>query len=118
MLNNQSICDKLFIPLTSENIDVFSNYPESSPPIKPIINHPFINSKSAEEDYSDEKDIYREALEEIFVYDFYPNDDYDIISFNIPYLKQNKNMSFPSVLVFNKLPESLQYEVRSKHYLK
>lgn len=39
----------------------------------------------------------------------------DILCFNIPYLKQNTKMFFPSYLFFIKTPKNLRYEIRSKH---
>ena len=54
-------------------------------------------------------------MENVFCFDLRGNNEDDILCFNIPYLKQNTKMFFPSYLFFKKIPKNLRYEIRSKH---
>lgn len=66
-------------------------------------------------DYDDHKEEYIEALEELFVYEYYNEDGFDIISYKQNYLKHNTNVYLPSVLYFNAAPNVLRYEISSKY---
>ncbi|MGK9160697.1 hypothetical protein [Bacillus subtilis] len=66
-------------------------------------------------DYDDHKEEYIEALEELFVYEYYNEDGFDIIRFKQNYLKHNTNVYLPSVLYFNAAPNVLRYEISSKY---
>ena len=59
---------------------------------------------------------YRNDLESSFFYDFYHDDDYDIIKFNLNYLKHNDKLFFPTNLFFKKEINELKYEITSKHF--
>ena len=41
--------------------------------------------------------------------------NYDVLVFHINYLKHNTRMAFPSILIFNEVPEFIDYEMTSKH---
>ena len=83
------------------------------PKIQPIFG-PF-NKPSAEELYNLKKKEYKEIIEHIFCYDYYTRDDMDILKFHIDKLKHNTVMAFPSVLVFEEVPDSIDYEISSKY---
>lgn len=59
---------------------------------------------------------YRNDLESSFSYDFYDNDDSDIIKFNLNYLKHNDKLFFPTNLFFKSELNELKYEITSKHF--
>ena len=40
---------------------------------------------------------------------------FDILSFNIEYLKHNTSMAFPSKLLFKNVPRIIEYEITSKY---
>ncbi|MCL2362272.1 MAG: hypothetical protein FWC73_10720 [Defluviitaleaceae bacterium] len=117
-LCNKAEMEELLFTLIHDclvDVEIYTSYPRvafnaSSLPIS----FPF-NRKSASEEYQEEAEAYNDALERVFCYNYYDTSQYDIWSFNIPYLKQNTNMSFPTMLTFNKLPEFIVYEIRSKH---
>jgi len=67
------------------------------------------------EKYVEQTDIYTDSIDELFCYKFRKATQSDVWSFNVPFIKQNTIVSFPSLLVFNKLPQYLEYEIRSKH---
>lgn len=93
------------------DIEDFSNYP-----IVPYIPQTFSNPfKSRSEEIAEQREEYQEMLEYVFCYDLRETQRDDILCFNIPYLKQNTKMFFPSYLFFTKKPENLRYEIRSKH---
>lgn len=92
-------------------IEDFSNYP-----VIPYIPQPIYNPfKSAEEELAEKQEEYQEMLENVFCYDKRENTKEDILCFNVPYLKQNTKMFFPSYLFFNTIPGVIRYEIRSKH---
>lgn len=75
--------------------------------------NPF-NSPSDTEKYEKEKRKYDTAFENIFYYKPFDGADNDILTFHIDYLKHHTVMAFPSVLLFNKVPPYIEYEIRSK----
>ena len=101
----------LFCGHHDADIEDFSNYPVV-PYIPQAIPNPF---KSIDEEISEQREEYQEMIESAFCYDLRENDKEDILCFNIPYLKQNTKMFFPSFLFFMKTPKYLRYEIRSKH---
>lgn len=101
----------LFAGYHDADIEDFSNYPDR-PYISQSLPFPF---KSREEEIAEQRTEYQGLLEDVFCYDLRKNEDDDILCFNIPYLKQNTKMFFPSFLFFVKEPKDLRYEIRSKH---
>ena len=101
----------LFCGHHDADIENFSNYPVA-PYIPQAIYNPF---KSRDEEISEQREEYQEMMESIFCYDLRESDKEDILCFNIPYLKQNTKMFFPSYLFFLRIPKNLRYEIRSKH---
>lgn len=89
----------------------YSNYPVSPyiPQMPPVL------FKSKDEKVSEQREKYQEMMEYVFCYDFRKTDKDDVLCFNVPYLKQNTKMFFPSYLFFTKIPKNLRYEMRSKH---
>ena len=101
----------LFAGYHDADIEDFSNYPVR-PYIPQTFSFPF---KSRDEEIAEQREEYQGLLEEVFCYDLRKNEADDILCFNIPYLKQNTKMFFPSFLFFVKEPKDLRYEIRSKH---
>lgn len=93
------------------DIEDYSHYP-ISPYIPQTFSYPF---KSRSEEIAEKREEYQDMLEYVFCYDLRETDSDDILCFNIPYLKQNTKMFFPSYLLFTRTPENLRYEIRSKH---
>ncbi len=116
MFNQNSLEETLFMIETLVNIDGFSNYPPASTYHMPNMDMAILmQGKSASEEYAEYKETYNDAIEQLFCYTTFSDGQYDILSFNIPYLKQNTNMGLPSVLVFNDLPQVIGFEIRSKY---
>lgn len=88
----------------------------SSYPIAPYFPQAFSNPfKSRSEEIAEKREEYQKMLEHVFCYELRETATDDILCFNIPYLKQNTKMFFPSFLFFAKMPKNLRYEIRSKH---
>lgn len=102
----------LFAGYHDPEIDDYSNYPASISYIPPTLPYPL---ESAEENLKKQQKKYLNQIEDIFCYDIRENENEDIFMFNIPYLKQNTKMFFPSFLFFQTIPERIRYEIRSKH---
>ena len=101
----------IFAGNSHADIEEFSNYPVFSY-IPQSFSNPF---KTREEEIAEQCEEYQQMLEYVFCYDLRETKDDDILCFNIPYLKQNAKMFFPSYLFFAKKPKNLRYEIRSKH---
>lgn len=93
------------------DIEDYSHYP-ISPYIPQALPKLF---KSRSEEIAEKREEYQDMLEYVFCYDLRETEKDDILFFNIPYLKQNTKMFFPSYLFFNRKPKNLRYEIRSKH---
>jgi len=116
MFNENSLEETLFMIEALVDVDGFSNYPPALTYHMPDINMAiFMQGKSASEEYAEYKDTYDDAIERLFCYAAFSDERHDILSFNIPYLKQNTSMGLPTVLVFNDLPQEIEFEIRSKH---
>ena len=94
----------------SDTITPFTGYPVSFTPQIPPLFH-----VSASEEYKQQKEKYQGEIERIFCYQYYENEEYDIIVFHINYIKHNTNMAFPSLLLFKENPGEIIYEVTSKY---
>ncbi|MCY8814529.1 hypothetical protein P8917_09675 [Bacillus atrophaeus] len=94
----------IFKPEKSVSIQEYKDYPNT--PYTPRFDWT---------DYEDQKEEYLEVLEELFIYDFYNEDGFDIISYKQKYLKHNNNVYLPSLLYFNSAPNVLRYEISSKY---
>lgn len=62
------------------------------------------------------KTEYKNKLSTTFCYDYFQEGEYDIFCYNQKYIKQNTSIFFPSVLIFNDVPDKLHYEITSKHF--
>lgn len=49
------------------------------------------------------------------IYSYYEDETSDIIYFNYSYVKQHRNIAFPTVLLFHTEVEKIDYEINSKH---
>lgn len=107
--------DYIFSIQESDTIEKYGYYPMLPPSYKDMrMINPF-NQITASEEYDSNKKDYRESLESIFLYRFFENEENDILTFHIEYLKHNTSMAFPSVLMFKDTPLYIEYEVSSKH---
>ncbi|MNN73899.1 hypothetical protein D3C81_1900550 [compost metagenome] len=115
-IKNNKVCEEIFCGKETDTIEKYSNYPVHPyfPPQVPLVGYPF-NQLSATEEYENDKEEYLDNLSDIFCYEYYQTDGYDVLVFNIKYLKQNTNMYMPSKLFFKYIPEYIEFEMRSKH---
>jgi hypothetical protein len=114
--NENSMAETLFMIETFVDIDEFSNYPIDLTYNMQGIDMPIlVQGKSASDEYAEYKETYDYAIKRLFCYTTFSDEQHDILSFNIQYLKQNTNMGLPTVLVFNELPQEIEFEIRSKH---
>ncbi|CDQ41947.1 hypothetical protein [Virgibacillus salexigens] len=58
---------------------------------------------------------YTENLDSYYIYETFNEEGEDIITFNQGYLKAKGKVHFPSVLLFNEIPNYIRYEISSKH---
>ena len=65
--------------------------------------------------YEDLKESFRDEIDNVFSYEYFQNEEFDILSFNITYIKQNTCIAFPAALVFNSEIEEIRIEINSKH---
>lgn len=101
---------------TNDMISKYSGYEKESTSItRDFSIEKMLYGVSSFDEYESDKRTYRYELERIFCYQVYAKEDCDILTFHIDYLKHNTSMAFPSVLVFEKVPEKINYEISSKH---
>ena len=98
----------------TENIIGYAGYPMMPPRINYKINTPF-SQPSAKEEYEESKQKYKDSINQIFCYEIYEKEDEDVLVVHLGYLKHNTKMAFPSVLVFKNVPDTISYEIFSKH---
>ena len=114
-INDHNLSELLFCSEKSDDIDRYTDYPINNYiPYDSLIKTPF-NSLSSSEEYEVQKKKYLRELEVLFCYEVFNKADYNIIKFNISYLKQNTNMYLPTYLFFKRLPEYIEYEIKSKY---
>lgn len=98
----------------NDTVDAYSGYSLLIPNLNYNIPN-FLGGPSAQEEYERHKQKYENELERIFCYTHYNRGGYDILTFHIDYLKHNTAMAFPSALVFDNIPETIEYEITSKY---
>lgn len=110
-----SIADEIYKPTEFVNISLYSDYDIFIKSIKPpTYNH--LMSYSSEEMSEKYLEEYKEEIDIIFCYQEFENEEFDILRYNQKYLKHNTNMSFPSLIVLNSLPQKIKYKIRAKYH--
>lgn len=106
--------ESVFKMRETENVSEYVGYPIMPPRINYRINTPF-NQPSAEEEYEESKQKYEDSINQIFCYEIFEKAEEDILVIHLGYLKHNTKMALPSVLVFTNVPDTISYEISSKH---
>jgi hypothetical protein len=111
---NGDLINTIFKPEESVSISEYSDYPPHyiSPP---RALSPLLYSKSRQAEIDEAKDDYSILIGELFCYAEYEDEDYNILHFNLKYLKQNISMFIPTNIHFSKLPDVIKYEIKSKY---
>lgn len=103
--------DSFFKPKKSVAVKEYENYPSSTSyftpsfPVLPI---------SQKEEVDRNRQKYEEVIEELFCYEYFSEEKFDVVRFTQPYLKQNSNVFFPSILLLKTKPDCVYYEISSK----
>lgn len=105
--------DVFFKPVKSRSIKEYEDYPTSMSSFTPPI-HNLLQTYAEEVERN--RRIFKETLEDLFCYEYFTEGNYDVIRFTQPYLKQNTNIFFPTVLLLKSKPNSISYEISSKHF--
>src|SRR5690606_30780109 len=79
------------------------------------LNHFPLYGTTYEKKVESKKKEYKLTVDKTFCYEYLQEDGFDVICFNISYIKQNTNIALPSLLIFNSLIDEINYEIRSKH---
>ena len=108
------LVEKAFAIKESDTVSKYSFPVISKIDSRKINNFPLL-LKGRSEEYEDNKGYYDSSLDSLFIYEEFENKEVDILKFSIQYLKHNTSMSFPSVLIFESLPQTIEYEISSKH---
>lgn len=111
---NGGLVNIIFKPKETVSIGEYTDYPNHlfSPPTKLPSS---LYSKSRQDEIDEAKDTYFQFMKELFCYNEYEDEDYNILYFNLKYLKQNISIFIPTNIHFNVLPETINYEIKSKH---
>ena len=113
LLEMQFVKSAFLIKATDE-IDSYCGYSAMPTRFKYTFTNP-LNPPSAREEYESSKTKYMDEINQLFCYELFEKEDCDVLTFHVNYLKHNTRMAFPSVLIFNDVPESIDYEMTSKH---
>ena len=113
LLEMQFVKSAFQIKATDE-IDSYCGYSAMPTRFEYTFTNP-LNPPSAREEYESSKTKYMDEINQLFCYELFEKEDCDVLTFHVNYLKHNIRMAFPSVLIFNDVPESIDYEMTSKH---
>ncbi|MFD1852076.1 hypothetical protein [Oceanobacillus bengalensis] len=107
--------DPFFKPNKSLSVIEYDDYPEYVSVSQPDI--PLYGlTRSYEEKVESHKEEYLESIEDIFCYDYFQEDGFDVICYKQSYIKQNTNVYFPSIIVFQNKLSTIHYEISSKYF--
>lgn len=114
-----TILDMKFIEMVlkekeTESINAYSDYPMMPQRFSYHITNPF-NQLSASQEYEDSKEKYTDIINNLCCFELFENKDEDVLLIHVSYLKHHTSVTFPSALVFKSVPESIEYEITSKH---
>lgn len=98
----------------TDEIDSYCEYSAMPTRFEYTFTNP-LNPPSAQEEYESSKTKYMDEINQLFCYELFEKEDCDVLTFHLNYLKHNTRMAFPSVLIFHDVPESIDYEMTSKH---
>lgn len=101
--------DFLYKSKISHNLNEYPNYPNYLPPIS-------FYEKDYKEELHLKKGDYKVRIDRLFCYDFFENEEFDIVLYNQSYIKQNTNFLLPSLIYIKDKPLEIKYEIRSKHF--
>jgi len=109
--NDQNMERKFFMPQGMLDVAAYSDYPPKRG------SDLVIPAWSPEESRRQQQEDFRKRMTRIFCYERYrdPETGTDIWTFKVSKLNQHKTISFPSILYFKKVPDSVAFEIRSKH---
>lgn len=108
-----NVFDAIYKSKKTISVNEYDNYPElSSIPFLPSFG---INGPTYEDEVKHNKKEYTNKLETTFCYDYFQDNESDIICYKQGYIKQNTSVFFPTVLVFHTAPDRIRYEISSKY---
>lgn len=103
-VNTIELIDILFKPNKSLSAIEYEDYPTSIPAIEIPSS---ISRPTYRENIEAEKKTYKNTIESLFCYEYFQDNNFDVICFKQSYLKQNTNVLFPTILVFNAYVDSI-----------
>lgn len=106
--------NKIYRSNKTVNVEEYCDYPVIF--TAPYIPTSVLGGPSHEEEVKRNRREYNNNLNTTFCYDYFQEGDYDILRYNQKYIKQNTSVFFPSILIFNYMPDKILYEISSKHY--
>lgn len=98
----------------SDSVDAYAYFQIISSNLERININPLL-TYTTKPSYEDQKYNYKNSLDHIFIQKYFTNSEFDILRFGIEYLKYNSSMAFPSILMFENVPQTVEYEITSKH---
>ena len=119
MLIINTILDMKFIDMVlkekqTDSISTYSDYPIMPQRFSHHMTDPF-NKPTATQEYEESKKKYTDIVNNLYCFELFEKENDDIILIHVSYLKHHTSVAFPSALVFSSVPESIEYEITSKH---
>ena len=119
MLIIDTILDMKFIDMVlkekqTDSISAYSDYPIMPQRFSHHMTDPF-NKPTATQEYEESKKKYTDIVNNLYCFELFEKENDDIMLIHVSYLKHHTSVAFPSALVFSSVPESIEYEITSKH---
>lgn len=109
------LLQKVYMIKTTDTIDEYDVFAKQYPELE-YIRPVNIFGPSIQDEYESNVRKYKSLLNRIFCYKTYEKGNQEIISFHVDYLKHNRSIAFPSVIVLDEVPGIVEYEITSKHF--
>lgn len=106
------ILNEMLLPVKTYLINTF---PEENffPEFNQILNLPLMMVED-EFDYDYELEKYYSLIDDFLDYEYYENEEQDILVFYLKKIKHNQKFFFPTRLLFKKFPEKIIYQITSE----
>lgn len=111
---NDNLLRKILVPRRTHNVNSYPDDYNFIPSANKLSEIDPFSSKTYEEKVED----FSNKISSFFIYDYFHEDEVDILRFNQSYLKHNERNFFPTTLFFRNNVDSIKYEIKSKHYPK
>jgi hypothetical protein len=115
-INESNCIPKWLSPMPTIDIDeyCYSSTFHAHNYLTPIPVLPF-QTTDYKEEYENEKEQYRNSIEDLYQWSIFQDPNGDVLKINIDKLNQFKSMHLPARLFFEVIPDKIEYRITAKH---